>query len=147
MQLSKPAGLLQDPPTQTPLDLTITKSRTATCLQHQECTSSTHTDTPVYMHMQYMTSRAAVVLLRDSQGLLVARQQTGPIPSYTLSTTTNLSDSVLAAIRGWEKGGEGDGKGETGAWGGGIPVEQGDAAGKGEKVHHQPLSSFDSWQL
>ncbi len=97
--------------------------------------------------MQYMTSRIAAVLLRDSQGLLVVRQKPRPIPSHILTTIKNLSDSVLAAIRDWDKGAEGDEKGGPGAWAGKIPVELGDATGKGEKVHNQSSSGFDSWRL
>jgi len=51
-----------------PLDLLITKNRIAACLQHQECKQMSHT--PVCMHMQYTTSRAAAKLIKESKGLL-----------------------------------------------------------------------------
>jgi len=57
-----------------------------------------------------MTSKTAAILVRESKGLLVTRQQPGPIPSHLLSTTGEF-DCVMAAIR---LGGGGGGGGETG---------------------------------
>jgi len=79
-----------------------------------------------------MTSKTAAILVRESKGLLVTRQQPGPIPSHLLSTTGEF-DCVMAAIR---------------LGGGGESVEQqADTAGKGVKVHNKQNSGFDSWQL
>ncbi len=81
-----------------------------------------------------MTSKTAAILVRESKGLLVTRQQPGPIPSHLLSTTGEF-DCVMAAIR-------------LGGGGGGRPVEQqADTAGKAVKVHNKQNSGFDSWQL
>ena len=105
------AGLLQDTQHKCHWDLLPPKME----LQLARNTKNAHAaHTPVCMNMQYMTSRAAALLIRESKGLLVARQQPGPVPSHLLTTTKNLSDCVLAAIRAWDKGAEGMGRGEKG---------------------------------
>ena len=123
------AGLLQDTQHKCHWDLLPPKME----LQLARNTKNAHAaHTPVCMNMQYMTSRAAALLIRESKGLLVARQQPGPVPSHLLTTTKNLSDCVLAAIRAWDKRAQRDGEGWKGAWGGGFPEDQGNAAGRGE---------------